>query len=459
MRNRTGRTEVDKTTKIFFYLCVGFCVSFFLWASVCSLDIVSNAIGEVIPSSKVKRIQHLEGGIVQAINVREGERVKAGQPLIELEATASDSTVEEINVRINSLTSEISRLEAESRWFETPDGNGTSENNATVKAGGGTPVRVTVDPNSVEPDFSPELEAQFPELISQAKALYQARRDRFLNELNAQREKIKQREQDIKEIEVRMRNSRQSLKYVREQIKISEDLLKDKLTSRYKHLGFLKEESNLLSKIQEDTAALSRSRSALAAAEDALEQIYNSYHEEVQESLRKARREVMEFSQRLRKTSDSLERTVIRAPGDGIVKSIYVRGVGEVVQPGMTVLDIVPAGDKLVVEAHLALGDIGYVQPGQPATVRLPTGDARMFGSLDGVVTTISPDAITVPEEGTFYKVLVETESDRFERGGRRYQLYPGMRLLVGIKTGERTVMEYLLYPYFDTLYHGFHER
>ena len=134
-------------------------------------------------------------------------------------------------------------------------------------------------------------------------------------------------------------------------------------------------------------------------------------------------------------------------------------GEGEVVQPGMTVLDIVPAGDKLVIEAHLALGDIGYVQPGQPATVKLATGDARMFGNLDGIVKHISPDAITIPEEGTFYRVLVETESDHFERDGRRYQLYPGMRVLVGIKTGERTVIEYLLYPYFDKLYHGFHER
>lgn len=451
MRKQAPTRSVDKTTKIFFYLCVAFCVSFFVWASVCSLDIVSNALGEVIPSSKVKRIQHLEGGIVQAINVREGDRVIAGQPLIELEATASDSTVEEINVRVNSLKTEISRLEAESRWFEDGEGNATRESSA--------PIQFNVDANDVEPVFATELSAQFPELITQARALYDARRDRFLNELNSQREKIKQREQDIKEIQVRMRNSRQNLKYVREQIEISEDLLKDKLTSRYKHLGFLKEESTLLSKIQEDTAALSRSKSALAAAKDALEQIYNSYHEDVQESLRKARRELLEFSQRLRKTSDSLDRTVIRAPGDGIIKSIYVRGVGEVVQPGMTVLDIVPAGDKLVVEAHLALGDIGYVQPGQPATVRLPTGDARMFGSLGGVVKTISPDAITVPEEGTFYKVLIETDSDRFERNGRKYQLYPGMRLLVGIKTGERTVMEYLLYPYFDTLYHGFQER
>lgn len=157
--------------------------------------------------------------------------------------------------------------------------------------------------------------------------------------------------------------------------------------------------------------------------------------------------------------TDNLQRMVIRSPANGIVKSIYIMGEGEVVQPGMTVLDIVPAGDKLIIEAHLALGDIGYVQAGQPATVKLATGDARMFGNLDGTVKHISPDAITHPEEGTYYKVLVETEHDRFEKDGRRYQLYPGMRVLVGIKTGERTVMEYLLYPYFDTLYHGLHER
>ncbi|MDC0335938.1 HlyD family type I secretion periplasmic adaptor subunit [Pseudodesulfovibrio sp.] len=289
--------------------------------------------------------------------------------------------------------------------------------------------------------------------------MYDARRERFVNDIDAQKEKIKQREQDIQEIVARIRNQRQSLKYVREQIKISEGLLEDKLTSRYKHLGFLKEESNLVSKIQEDAAALERSKSMLVAAKDKMEQISNTFHEEVQDELRGSRRELLEFNQRMRKMSDSLERTVIRSPANGIVKSIYIMGEGEVVQPGMTVLDIVPAGDKLVVEAHLALGDIGYVQAGQPATVKLATGDARMFGNLDGTVKHISPDAITKPEEGTFYKVLVETENDRFEKDGRRYQLYPGMRVLVGIKTGERTVMEYLLYPYFDTLYHGLRER
>lgn len=432
--------SIDTSTRAFFYLCVIACLGFGLWASVSPLDIVSNAIGEVVPSSRVKRIQHLEGGIVSAIHVREGDAVEIGQPLIELEATASDSTVEEINIRITSLKAEIVRLETESSWFRQ-DGDGV------------------LDPFAIDISFPEDLQQDAPGMVNQARDLYQVRRERFVNDVNAKREFVKQREQDIREISARIRNQEKSLEYVREQIAISEELLKDKLTTRYKHLGFLKEESNLVSRIEEDNAALVRARSLMSAAQKELGDVSNTFREDVQDSLRKARQEILEYSQRLRKMSDSLQRTVIRSPARGIVKTVYVRGEGEVVRPGMTVLDIVPAGDKLIIEAHLALGDIGYVQAGQPATVKLATGDARMFGALDGVVRNISPDAITTPEGETYYRVLVETESDHFQRDGRRYQLYPGMRLLVGIKTGERTVLEYLIYPYFDKLYYGLRER
>jgi adhesin transport system membrane fusion protein len=389
---------------------------------------------------------------------------------------------------VTSLRTEIARLEAESLWFDATAGGSAQADNAgadvsqaanqtesatpeggldlkqttgisTRMEGGIGEVPLRRDPYTVEITFPEDLLKEAPGMAAQARQLYEARRDRFVNDLSAQHEKIKQRQQDVQEIIVRIRNQRQNLKYLREQIGISEELLKDKLTSRYKHLSFLKEESTLLSKIQEDETALVRSKSALVGARENLDQIFNAFHEDVQETLRKSRRELLEFSQRLRKMSDSLERTVIRSPANGIVKSIYIMGEGEVVQPGMTVLDIVPAGDKLIIEAHLALGDIGYVQIGQSATVKLPTGDARMFGNLEGTVKGISPDAITKNNEGTFYKVLIETENDRFEKDGRRYQLYPGMRVLVGIKTGERTVMEYLVYPYFDTLYQGLHER
>lgn len=432
---------LDKTTRLFFYLCIAFCLSFIAWASWAPLDIVSDAVGEVIPSSRVKRVQHLEGGIVRAILVREGDSVDAGQPLIELEATASDSTVEELKVRISSLKLRTARLEAESLWFATD-----AEDNI-------------IQPHSVPFVVPTELEEISKSMLEQAKSLYEARRERVVNDISAQLEQIKQRQQDIQEITARIRNQKQNLEYVQEQIAISEELLKDKLTTRYKHLGFLKEESTLISKIEEDNAALKRKRSLLTSARQELEQIANSFQEEVQGELRQTRRELLELSQRLRKMEDNLERTIVRSPSNGIIKTIYITGEQEVVQAGMTILDIVPADDKLVIEVHLPLGDIGYVHVGQNATVRLTTGDARMFGSLNAKVKRISPDAITNAENETYYRVLVETEQDSFEKGGRSYQLYPGMRLLVGIKTGERTVMEYLLHPYWESLSHGLQER
>lgn len=430
---------IDQTSRVFFYLCTIFCVSFGVWAAIAPLDIVSDAVGEVVPSSRVKRIQHLEGGIVSAIKVREGDIVAVEQPLIELETTASDSGVEELNVRIASLKTEIIRLETESSWF------GNEEQH--------------IDPFASELVFPLELRQETPDLVEQATELYKVRQEGFATAGKTQSENIKQREQDIKEIKARIRNQRKSLVYLREQIKISEGLLEEKLTTRYKHLGFLKEESDLVSDIEEGNAALLRAESQFSSAKKELVQIANTHREEVQDGLRKARRDLLEFSQRLRKLSDSLQRTIIRSPAKGVVKSLYVRGEGEVVQPGMTVLDIVPLGDKLIIEARLALGDIGYIQAGQTATVKLPTGDARMFGNLDGVVKNISPDAITTPEGETYYRVLVETAKDHFEREGHLYQLYPGMQLLVSIKTGERTVLEYLVYPYFDTLYRGLQER
>ncbi|MBU4378315.1 MAG: HlyD family type I secretion periplasmic adaptor subunit, partial [Proteobacteria bacterium] len=143
MTNTDNARELDRNTKVFFYLCAGFCISFFVWASFSPLDIVSDAVGEVIPSSRVKRIQHLEGGIVRKIVVREGDLVEVGQPLIELETTASDSTVEELNVRVSSLTAEIARLEAESRWFvvgvdaaaqeESADANATRSEDSGIE--------------------------------------------------------------------------------------------------------------------------------------------------------------------------------------------------------------------------------------------------------------------------------------------------------------------------------------
>ena len=423
-----SQSDVNRTTRAFLWLSAGGCVLFLAWAALFSLDIVSEAIGEVIPRTKVKRVQHLEGGIVRDIQVREGDTVEKGQVLVVLQDVASDSTLEEIEVRVNALRVEALRLEAEDQGLD-------------------------------EPPFPEALEREAPQLVARARDLFQSRRTSLENELAAQDEKITQREQDVQEIEARLRNMRKTLAFLREKISISEELLKDQLTTRYKHLGLLTDATNLKSDIEENTAALNRAHSALVAARDKREQILNAYQQDVRQQIKEVQQELGEFQQRQRKFKDSRDRTVIRSPEDGVVRTLYIVNEGEVVQPGKTILDIVPAGDRLVVEAHLPVRDIGYVAQGQRAVVKLASADARRFGTLEGEVIHVSPDAITLQTGETFYRVRVATQRDYFEHGDERYRLYPGMRVIVGIHTGTRTVLEYILDPFLTNLDRGLHER
>ncbi|MBT3306252.1 MAG: HlyD family type I secretion periplasmic adaptor subunit [Alphaproteobacteria bacterium] len=320
-------------THLFFILCAVLVGVFFAWSHFGKLDVVSAAMGEVIPSTQVKHIQHLEGGIVREILVREGDTVKKGQILVSLEPVSSGADVEELNVRITSLKVEIARLAAET--------SGTK--------------KLT---------FDPDLVRDYPDLIKQAKSFFKTRMNRIENQLAGQREQISQQERKIDEISARLKNNRQQLKLLNEQIGISKELLKDQLSNRMQHLNLLKEASRLKGKIGEDAAGLKRTHAARKGALNKLETIRAAFREKIQEDLEKKRRSLEEYINRQRKYSDSLDRTDLRSPVDGVVKTLYVATVGGVVSPGGTIADVVPGGDTLVIEAQLPTQDVGYVHSG-----------------------------------------------------------------------------------------------
>jgi membrane fusion protein, adhesin transport system len=415
----------------FLYLCFSLFVLTFAWAIFTDLDIVSEAVGEVIPQTKVKKIQHLEGGIVREILVHEGDHVKQDQPLIVLDAAAADATTEELDVRLVSLQIEALRLDAESK---------------------GLP----------QPVFPQELEEKHKDLTDQARNHFEARRKRLQADMASLTEKVRQREQDIRETSARLENLRRNLPHVIRQVQRSEELIRERLVKEDELIGRIKERNNTESAIQENSAALSRASAALAAAKEELGHAQNAFKEDVENELKKVQRELGELTQRMKKFRDSQNRTVLRATEAGVVKSIAVVSEGEVVMPGMTVAEIVPIGDKLVIEAHLPIQDIGYVRPGQLAVVKLASRDARRFGNIEGKVLHVSPDAVTQNTPGgvnTFYKVLLETETDHFSRKANRYDLFPGMRVLVGIHIGKRSVLGYFLDPFVDAMSGSMHER
>ena len=420
--------SVGGGTHAFFFLAVAFVAAFFAWATIGRLDVVSTATGEVIPSTQVKSVQHLEGGIVRDIHVKEGDAVVEGQPLVSLAPTQSDADVQELTVRIQSLKADVARLEAEAA-------------------------------GAAEPKFPDDLIRDNAALARQTLDLFKARRSRIDNELAGQRELITQNEQAIREISARLDTYRTRVKFVQEQIKISEELLKDELTNRMLHLNLLKEETDLKGKINEDSAAIQRTEAAAKGARIRLAGIRDGYQQDVRGELESKRRELGEMSNRVQKYADSLRRTVVRSPVAGVVKTLRVVTVGGVIKAGDTVVDIVPGGDRLIVEAKLPVQDIGYVQSGQTAVIQLASTDAVRFGTLQGEVIHIAPDTIETKSGVPYYRVRIATERDRFERGAARYQLVPGVQVTCSILTGTRSVIEYILDPFLRSVQTALRER
>jgi len=399
------------------WLCALSMTAFFVWAGIFKLDIISVADGQVVPSSRVQVVQHLEGGIVREILVREGQKVAPDQPVVILEQTISGAGVEELQSRITALRVEIASLEAQ----------------ADKRAA---------------PTFDDELRSAHPDLVEQANSLFRATVASHRNEAAAQHELISQREHALNEISARIKNARDNLKLVDEQVALSAELLRDSLTTQHKHLAYLRDQGELRSRIEEDQSALAGARSALSEARVKLERIESSFQENVESRLRDARQLMDESTQRLRRLADSLNRTVIRSPVEGVVKTLHVTTLGGVLGPGQSVAEIVPSEDRLIIEAKLSITDIGYVKVGQNAAVRLMGRESSVYGKIDGSVIHVAPDSTDAQDGRVYYLVRVETQQDHFGSGDATYQLFPGMAVMVHIHTGTRTVLQYLCEPF-----------
>lgn len=404
--------------RLFLYTATLLLAGLTLWSALGRIDIVAHATGEVIPSSQVKSVQHLEGGIVAEILVREGQRVAADQPLLALQSISSDAQVDELAVRLTALALDVARLQAEA-------------------AGGAGDLTLP-----------PDLLRDHPAESQRTQALFRSRRDNYQSAIASQQKAIGQREQAVAEISARLRNTRNSLGLIDEQVRISNDLLRDNLTNRYNHLALLRDQSNLRSRMDEDAIAVRRGELAIEEARSQINGIRHAHEQEVKEQLAAALREHDELQQRSRRLSDNQSRTVLRSPVDGFVKTLHVVTQGGVIQPGKTVVDIVPADDRLIVEGRLPVYEVGHVSVGQPTRISLSSAESSRFGSMGGTVIHISPDTLVSQDKGAYYRVRVETAADHFASAGQRYQLYPGVQVDISIITGTRSVLDYLLTPF-----------
>lgn len=415
----TNQSSSDRTvgrgTHLFVAMGATLIVTTVAWAANGKLDVVSPATGEVVPSTQVKEVQHLEGGIVREFLVREGESVEAGQAILVLEPVRPDADVQEVATRVAALEADIARMNAERSA-------------------------------SAEPDYG-SLQETHPSIVSKSLDLFQSRRADLENRLAFQVQVVDQRAAEIRETDARLAASTTRSGLMAEQVEISTALLADEMTHRMKHLELLKELETVQGLVAQDRAKRERLQAQLGQAEIELEGIEREYQRDLREELEDANRALAEYKSRLTKFEDSLARTIVRAPSAGTIKTLYFTTEGGVVRPGEMVADIVPEGDRLVIEARLPVPEIGHVVPGQSVSIRLQSAEAVRYGVIQGTVARVSPDAIKPEDAEPYYAVNVETSAGAFESAAGRYQLVPGVQVICSIITGERTVLEYLLSP------------
>ncbi|WP_418951610.1 HlyD family type I secretion periplasmic adaptor subunit [Pseudomonas granadensis] len=355
--------------------CALMLACFIAWAAWFEVVEVSTGTGKVVPSSREQVIQSMEGGILEQLNVSEGALVERGQILAQLDPVRNQSNVGESAAKYRAALASVNRLQAE-----------VSEKPLT---------------------FDPSLQ-DFPELIRAETELFQTRRKGLAETLDG---------------------IQSSLKLVRSELAITENLAKIGASSRVEVLRLTRQRSELELKATE-----ARSDYMVRARED----------------LAKANAEAQMLEAVIRGRTDSLSRLTLRSPVRGIVKDIEVSTIGGVIAPNGQVMQIVPLDEQLLIETRISPRDIAFIHPGQAAKVKITAYDYSIYGSLDGEVVTISPDTIQdeAKPEIFYYRVFIRTASDELRnKAGKRFAIVPGMIATVDIRTGEKTVLDYLIKP------------
>lgn len=361
------------------------------WAHYSTVDETARASATVIASSRVQVIQAVDGGVIEKLNVREGDRVSKGDVLAVFEETRTKASLEETDAKRTALRANMARLEAELA--------------------------------SREPVFAPDLQ-RLPAVVRQQEALFRDRRSALTAEL---------------------RSLGDVAKLARDELSITERLVATGDASQVELL---------------------RARRSATEAEGQLANRRNKFVQDASTELARVREEYEQVEQQVTQKRQQVTNSVIRSPMAGIVKNVRVTTLGGVLRAGEELLQVVPVEDQMILEAKVAPRDIAYIRLGLPATIKFDAYDYAIHGIVDGEVIYISADTIREESQrpdapgATYYRVHVRTTAPGpVTRIGRKIEVLPGMTATVDIRTGQRTLLMYLLKPITKTFSEAFRER
>ena len=405
---------------------------FFAWAYFAPLNSAAIASGVVMVDSHRKTVQHLEGGILKELLVREGDIVKAGQVLVRLDGTLSDATYGQLRGQQLAALARVTRLRAEQ-----------------------------ADLRSVT--FPPELtneahDAGIADLIKTEERLFFARWESYDGQIVSLRKRIAQLNEEIVALQAQTSATTDRIAYTEEQLGNVKGLVEKGFERRPRLLELQSQAAELKGKRGEYLANIARARQTIAGTEQDILNLQNTRRTDVTKELQDNQTLLADLSDRLRAANDIVQRRDVVAPQDGLITDLKYYTTGGVITPGSPILDIVPLDDNLIVEVHVNPTDIDVVRLGLPAFVRLTAYKQHRVPAIEGTVTYVSADKLIDQRNGDPYFIARVRLLPQSLGALKHVELYPGMPAEVMVVTGERRAIDYVVAPITDSMRRAFRE-
>ena len=401
-------------------------IAFVVWTYVTPVNEVAISEGKVVPHGNNHIVQHFEGGIVEDILVRDGELVAKGDVLLEVSPIAIESDYDQLKSRSSSLVLKQIRLQA---------------------------LLMNEDPV-----FDRYVD-EYPDLVTIEYEAYLAQSKSHRAQIQTVQTKVKQRQQELKREVAKASALRQELEVVQEQVKIRAGLVKKGVVSKTDLLDHQAELAEIRTDYIQSNANVAVVRESINEARNTVEETEERFVEQIKLDTSDVAAEIAELKEQLVKFGDRVDRLNIRAPISGYVSNLSINTIRAVIEPSQVLMEVVPVDKELIVESKVSTQDIGHVHVGQDAVIKVGSFDPQRFGTIEGTVDRISPSTYLDEENQPYYKAQIMLAKKYLGPQPGKYKLIPGMTVTADIRTGEKTVLDYLLKPVYRGFQNAFQER
>ncbi len=403
------------------------------WAATAPLNSAVIAEGIVKVFSSRKKIQHLEGGIVEEVLVSNGDRVKAGDVLIRLDETRARADFLRVQGQYDQTRATVARLIAE---------------------------RDGLEDIPFPEDFLARMdEPSVAEMVDGQRKLFAARQETLFGQVSMIEERVKQLEEEVRGLGAQERSKKEQLALIEDELEGLRELNKKGWAPKTRILSLERAQAQLRGDQGDNVARIAQARVMMGEAELQALQARNDYQEKVVSELRQRQTEMYDLAETLDKAEFTLKHIEIRAGYDGVVVDKKVSSAGQVIRPGDTLMELVPDNDKLIIEAKVRPSDVDNVTQGLNADVQFSAFSQRTSPRLHGEVAYVSADALVDERSGMpYFTARVTVPESEVDRLGEENRLQPGMPAEVFIQTGAQTPLGYLMQPITDSMSRAWRE-